>query len=497
MSASDESTGINLFDETASAVGNFPMSLRGYDRTAVDDYVRTLEGRVVQSRDQLKAQQQRTSELQGRLKDAQKELENRPTGDVDYSSLGARAGTILRMAEEQAREMLDNANSDANSLREAGRRDADQSRAQANNDGNQIRAAGRTEIEELRTRTQQESQAEVERAKSEATSIVAAAQREAEALRREAQQQADSATQSGYLQGEELKRSAESEAAEIRRKIAEDRSAGTAELKRIHEESVAATNKLLNEATAQHQQASEQLAVDVEAAAKARTEAESEAERVRLAAKDEAEKLVSEAHQQADRINQRTQEEFTWRREQLRRETDNLLQRKQAVLNQLQSLSALASQSASDVPDLQPLADLSEDLDAFAADPDERGELPDTAANSAPTSTQTQPSSSGSAENTGAGSGTGQPAANQADERPTEGQANEQPADDLADTDDDLADTEKTMAIPVQQAEPVQHAGPVRHVDDGTGDNHEPRSSVSSSGDTQDEASTVSATQSS
>jgi cell division septum initiation protein DivIVA len=467
MSAPEESTGINLFDETASAVGNFPMSLRGYDRTAVDDYVRTLESRVVQSRDQRNESQQRVSELQRRLKDAEKELENRPTGDVDYSSLGARAGTILRMAEEQSREMLDNANSDANSLREAGRRDADQLRAQANTDGNQIRAAGREEIEELRTRTQQESQAEVERAKSEASSIVAAAQREAEALRREAQQQAESTTQSGYLEGEELKRAAESEAAEIRRKIAEDRSAGTAELKRIHEESVTATNKLLSDATAHHQQASEQLATDVEAAARARTEAESEAERVRLAAKDEAEKLVTEAHQQAERINQRTQEEFTWRREQLRRETDNLLQRKQAVLNQLQSLSALASQSASDVPDLQPLADLSEDLDAFASDPDEHGELPETASGPAQESAEAQPTT-GSDQSGDAGTSSAEP---------SNGQANEQPDAD------EVADTETTMAIPAQRPT------------DAAGDSHETEASDPNATDTRGEASTVSATQ--
>lgn len=373
--SSDQSNGLSLFDETASAVGNFPASLRGYDRTAVDDYVRTLEERVGQSRQQLQEQQQRVTDLQEQLKAANEELETRPTGDVDYSSLGARAGTILRMAEEQAKEMLDNANNDANSLREAGRRDADQIRAQAHSDGEEIRTNGRNEIEELRNRAQQESLSEVDRAKNEASSIVSAAQREADAVRREAQQQADSTTQNGYLQGEELKRAAESEAAEIRRQIAEDRSAGTAELKRVHEESVNATGKLLNEATQHHQQASEQLSKDVEAAAKARTDAQNEAERVRMSAKEEAEKLVADARQQAENINQRTQEEFDWRREQLRRETDNLLQRKQAVLNQLQSLSALASQSASDVPDLQPLADLSEDLDAFATDSPEHRDL--------------------------------------------------------------------------------------------------------------------------
>ena len=49
MNASDN-TGLGLFDDTASAVGNFPTALRGYDRTAVDDYVRTLEEKALASR---------------------------------------------------------------------------------------------------------------------------------------------------------------------------------------------------------------------------------------------------------------------------------------------------------------------------------------------------------------------------------------------------------------------------------------------------------------
>jgi DivIVA domain-containing protein len=50
VNASDN-TGLGLFDDTASAVGNFPTALRGYDRTAVDDYVRTLEESVVSHAD--------------------------------------------------------------------------------------------------------------------------------------------------------------------------------------------------------------------------------------------------------------------------------------------------------------------------------------------------------------------------------------------------------------------------------------------------------------
>ena len=374
MSTSDESTGLNLFDEKASAVGNFPTALRGYDRSAVDDYVRSLEGRVVQAGRQDAEWQRRISDLQDQLTAAKKELDERPPGVVDYSSLGARAGHILKMAEEQAQEMLDQANQDANKLRSDGHRDAERLRQQAEADGEQIRKNGRAELEQLRQRATKESQEEVERARTEAQAVGAASEREVEALRRQAQQDAEATRQSGYLEGEQHKRNAETEAAELRRQIADEREAATAELKRMHQESVTATGKLLSEATQHHQQAGERLAADIAAAAAARTEAKAEAEKIVLDAKEESDRLLAAANKQAERITQRTNQEFEWRNEQLRRETENLVQRKQAVLNQLQSLSALASQSAADVPAMKPLADLSGDLEAYADEPAAAGD---------------------------------------------------------------------------------------------------------------------------
>jgi DivIVA domain-containing protein len=63
VNASDN-TGLGLFDDTASAVGNFPTALRGYDRTAVDDYVRTLEESVVKSRRHASQLEQQVNLLQ-------------------------------------------------------------------------------------------------------------------------------------------------------------------------------------------------------------------------------------------------------------------------------------------------------------------------------------------------------------------------------------------------------------------------------------------------
>ena len=88
-----------MFDDAASAVGNFPSALRGYDRNAVDDYVRSLEGALVGTR-------RRTAELEQQLAALSSQLDEarQAASEVDYTNLGGRASDILRLAEEQARE---------------------------------------------------------------------------------------------------------------------------------------------------------------------------------------------------------------------------------------------------------------------------------------------------------------------------------------------------------------------------------------------------------
>ena len=127
MSSSDN-TGLGLFDDAASAVGNFPTALRGYDRTAVDDYVRTLEASVVQSRRRASQLEQQISGLQDQL--AGHAEKGHGGHDLDYSNLGGRANDILRLAQEQARDLVENATIEAEKVKETARREADSLRQQ-------------------------------------------------------------------------------------------------------------------------------------------------------------------------------------------------------------------------------------------------------------------------------------------------------------------------------------------------------------------------------
>jgi len=120
VNASDN-TGLGLFDDTASAVGNFPTALRGYDRTAVDDYVRTLEESVVKSRRHSAQLEQQVTVLQDEVASSGEKTDK----DLDYANLGGRANDILRLAQEQARELVQNATIEAEKVKEQARREAD------------------------------------------------------------------------------------------------------------------------------------------------------------------------------------------------------------------------------------------------------------------------------------------------------------------------------------------------------------------------------------
>ncbi len=352
MSASDNNTGLGLFDDTASAVGNFPSALRGYDRTAVDDYVRTLETSVVQSRRHAAQLEQQVSALQDQVSPSGGGNTDDSSGQPDFSNLGGRAGDILRLAQEQARELVANATVEAERVKEQGRREADGLRNSAAREGAAIKTGGAAEIDGLRNKLQTEVQAQVDKSKAEAGALLAAARRQAESLRREAEHEAEASRQKAALDSESLRRTAEREIAEARQKIAVDREQAVGELQSAHDDADQRTAALLAEATKHHQESAARLEADIAESARIRAEALEEAERAKLSAVEESEARIATAKKQAAAISERTQQEFAWRKQQLKRETDLLHQRKQAVLSQLASLSALAEQTASAFPDL-------------------------------------------------------------------------------------------------------------------------------------------------
>ena len=348
--ARSENAGLGLFEDTASAAGNFPGALRGYDRQAVDEYVRTLEGSVVQSRGHAAELEKQVTGLQDQLQESK--LRETDPDDVDYAGLGGRANEILRLAQEQAHDLTTAATLEGERIREEARRDAATQREQAERDSGELRTGGLSEISELRTRLQDEVAAQVARAQAEATALLDAARREGASLRLQAEHDAAALREEARLETDALRREVEREVAEARADLAREREESVARVRGEHDELTAQTRAMLAEAAEHHTQSTGRLEGDIAESARIRAEAVSEAEQVRANAIAEAENRLSTARKQAAAITARTQQEFSWRKQQLRRETELLQQRKQAVLSQLASLSDLAQQTASSFPDL-------------------------------------------------------------------------------------------------------------------------------------------------
>ncbi len=101
--------GLSIFD--GSPTGGFTMVMRGFDRVQVEQHVRTLEAALAQQR-------ARTQELDKQIVRLRQELAEATTSlrEVDqpsYSGLGARIEHLLRLAEEQASELVGQAEAEA------------------------------------------------------------------------------------------------------------------------------------------------------------------------------------------------------------------------------------------------------------------------------------------------------------------------------------------------------------------------------------------------
>ncbi len=74
--------------------------------------------------------------------------------------------------------------------------------------------------------------------------------------------------------------------------------------------------------------------------------ARAECEQLLTAAQIEADKTLETARRQAATIDERARQEYAWRRRQVRQEQDLVDQRKQQIVRQIVTLSALAAKTA-------------------------------------------------------------------------------------------------------------------------------------------------------
>lgn len=350
-----ESSGLSFFEETASAVGTFPVARRGYDRAAVDEYVLGLERDNAQMRDQL-------NKLRRDVEDARAEA-SRPR-DVDFADLGGHTTEILRIAQAQAKEITDRAAAEAERITSEANRMARQTLDLAEREGEDMKIAAAAGLREQRSSIDARAQQVLDAARSEADQLVTSAEQSAAAVTAEAQRKASGLLEAARLEGASIRQAAEKEAAEVRATSATERDQLLTRLRTEHEEAQAKTQAMLSEASTNHERARAQVAESMKEAQTIRSNAMAAAEQMKIHSAREAELAMTEAQKRVKEMLHSAEGEASKRTEALRRENELLLQRKKAIMGQLQSLSSIATQTAAEFPDID-----TELLEDAAVDP--------------------------------------------------------------------------------------------------------------------------------
>lgn len=339
-----EETGLNLFDDRASAAGSFPHAMLGYDRATVDSYVREIEQQVSTLR-------QLARHLRQELATAQQ-----VSGDTDYTRLGAHAAAMLRAAEAQAQDLVSKAGVEAERVKEEGRRVAADLRASAQTEADDIRVATLSSLRAMREQLDRECDEAREATKKDAQTVIDAAQTQAQTLLEETKQNNAAAATQAQAAARQVTDQAAAQAEQTRAKAREEAHRLVDEAKSESQRFAGEIETLMAQAKQQAAEAAEHIAKATEQAARIRSESMAAAEQVRAQAARESEAQIAAAHRQATMMKDRLEEQFGWRKEQIEREVAALLQRKDAIVAQMGNLRQLAESATTDYPDTDPFA---------------------------------------------------------------------------------------------------------------------------------------------
>ena len=176
----------------------FDVVLRGYDKRQVDERLRFLGAELTVADNALRA----ASERAALLEDALSEARSTPAGEqLGDSNFGARVEKILKLAEDEAREVRSQADAAALALVEqarahaaeqdsalqqrwseldSARQELEQARQEANRECEQLRAQARAEADQIRTAVTQQADQLFTAARADADEVGAAAHAEAD-----------------------------------------------------------------------------------------------------------------------------------------------------------------------------------------------------------------------------------------------------------------------------------------------------------------------------
>lgn len=287
---------------------SFRSVLRGYDPAQVDQWRAENAGALEQARQEAAERTVEVSQLKAAMSRLQEEGsqtarelqalkdEQRKAAAPTFADLGERIGAILTMADEEATEIRNAAQVEAQTLAGTSRLAADQARADADR-----------YAEDVRTGADAQAAQVVEKARQQADAILDDADREASARREEAE---------AFYEHQRARAAAS--AADFEATLGQRRDKAAAEFSA----QMAAHEKALAEA----QDRAASLAADSE---RAHADAAAESRRTLDSAKAEAEALVTSAREQAERIRRDSERELaaaTARRDSITAQLSNVRQ---------------------------------------------------------------------------------------------------------------------------------------------------------------------------
>jgi hypothetical protein len=350
--------------------GRFPLARKGYDREAVDYFVRSTHAQIAHLLQQYDALMANNHELRRALDEA-----NARADHADFSRLGGRVQELLQIAEEQATDITRQAVQEADRLSAQVHAEINELRQNATAELAQMRDAQLAELDSLRHHSERDAAELRDRAAAEAEQLLSSARLQADAVRTEGEAAATGMRKAATFESQQLLAGAERDSAAVRQQVADQRERVLAELRQAQESANQSIQAMLAEATELQRAAGERLTQETEHAAKLRTDTFAAAERIKVDASGDAEQIIDRARHQAEAINNRARQELALRRRQMRDEQDLLNRRKHAMLNQLTSLSALAVETAENLPDVPEVADSEfADVVGFRADDQGGGE---------------------------------------------------------------------------------------------------------------------------
>lgn len=335
----DDTSGLDLFDENASAVGNFPQALRGYDKGAVDAYVRDVEAQLSRAKAQLRAQQKQLATAAAK------------TDDTDLSKLGAHARGMLRSAEAQANELLTSAQNKAKAIIADAESDAARRHEEAQAAVEANRVASADNLAELRKQLADQNAADLQGVKDQAAFVREAAAREASQILEEAKAQAKLIADQNATECQAKVAEAEREAAEHKAELLRQKEADLAALKQSQDEAATTLNALVEESRKRAEEFRAQLESETETWEQRRAAVQAEADEIRASATAEADALLKGARVEAKNIHAEGIRVAEDRKAKLEAKVDLLSGRHKAILAQLSELSSLAGKSVAEYAD--------------------------------------------------------------------------------------------------------------------------------------------------